>query len=147
MFQGSAWFLHCLIKHYFGNKASKSRVSPFSGSYSRYSFAVTTKLINLQGNTPYITITICLTSTWPKMYLVYIQWTKKILELETSIEVPPNFFFETYWWHLLYMYMDIYVRCRVVVFIFYFNNHFLQNILICKRSNGLDRVSLFLHEC
>ena len=34
---GSAWFLHWLIKTFFGNRASK--VFPVSGEYSRYSYA------------------------------------------------------------------------------------------------------------
>ena len=34
MFKGYVWCLNCLIKTFFGNRSS--RVSPFSGSYSRY---------------------------------------------------------------------------------------------------------------
>ena len=46
MFKGSVWFLHPLIKTFLGNQASK--VSSFSVQYSRYSNAVTTKLIHIQ---------------------------------------------------------------------------------------------------
>ena len=46
MFKVSVWFLHPLIKTFLGNQASK--VSSFSVQYSRYSNAVTTKLIHIQ---------------------------------------------------------------------------------------------------
>ena len=49
MFKGSAWGLHRLIKTFLGNVASK--VSSFSGQFSRYSYAVITKQIHIQENT------------------------------------------------------------------------------------------------
>ena len=45
MFLGFAWFLHRLIKTFF---YLASKLSSFSGKYSRYSYAVTTKLNHLQ---------------------------------------------------------------------------------------------------
>ena len=86
MFKGSVWFLHPLIKTFLGNQASK--VSSFSVQYSRYSNAVTTKLIHIQENTPYITTTICLMPTWPKnLSRINIGKLKKNLELR-FLEVP-----------------------------------------------------------